>query len=98
MTEHNKVVNAVLDYLNYLPKVYAFPTHDSRNHPTAKGVSDIVCCDHGNFWAIEVKVGKDRMGLYQHEFKMEIVEAGGGHVVISSLEEAMAIFRERRRT
>jgi len=45
-----------------------------------------------------VKVGKDRMGLYQHEFKMEIEEAGGGHCIIGSLEDAMAIFRERRRT
>lgn len=96
MSEHSGLQRSILDYLNWMPGTYAFPTHDARHRPVDPGVADIICCRNGKTYAIEIKVGKDKMRKEQDDFGRRIVEAGGVHAVVEDLADAIAVFQQRR--
>jgi hypothetical protein len=60
-------------------------------------VTDISCCHRRDHYAIEVKAGKDKMRTEQDDFGRKIIEAGGVHVVVSNLDEMMAVIPRNKR-
>lgn len=89
MTEHSQLVSLCLGYLNFLPRTFAWPTHDAKHKPCEPGVTDISCCHRGKHYAVEIKVGRDKMREDQDEFGLRIVQALGVHVVVDSLDQLM---------
>lgn len=45
------------------------------------GVSDLLACIDGQFWGIEVKVGRDRQREEQARFQAAVERAGGRYVM-----------------
>ena len=58
------------------------------------GVPDIICCYHGWFVALEVKApGKEKNTTKLQDFQLAAIrDCGGLAIVVSSLEEAQALF------
>lgn len=94
MNAANNLTNKILDFL-YRQGAYAFRAssvgiYDQRRgvYRTAakKGVADILACHHGQFIAIEVKIGKDRLSPEQEGFLMNISAVGGNTFVATTFE------------
>ncbi len=54
---------------------------------TERGLPDIWACYKGRFVTIEVKIGKDRMSIYQQHRQQEIENAGGVYFVARSTDD-----------
>lgn len=52
------------------------------------GVSDLLACIDGRFWAVEGKVGRDRQRPEQQRFQAA-VERAGGRYVMGDLKEVL---------
>jgi hypothetical protein len=89
VSEHSDLQRTILDYLNWLPMTYAFPTHGPKHKPICPGVADIICCHRGNFIAIEVKAGADKVRSEQKEFCAGIDRGGGLWFIASSLTDVV---------
>ena len=56
--------------------------------PRQKGISDLICCTKsGNFLAVEVKCGKNKLTLPQTTFLHQINRTGAYGLVVWSLDE-----------
>lgn len=53
------------------------------------GTSDIIACYRSKFVAIECKIGRNKMTVYQEDFMQQICRAGGLHVLAYSLDDVI---------
>ena len=88
-----KVTEAALTKLimDYLWSIGGFPqqTHHKYGHwdPPVKGMSDIICCLHGKFVAIEAKGPRGKERPAQKLYRQRVKDAGGIAIVAYSLED-----------
>jgi hypothetical protein len=79
------IVKRCLEYLNSLPKTWAFRI---ENRPgMSRGVSDILVCHRGKFSAIEVKIPGNCPTALQNRFLEKVRDAKGMGIWIQSVEE-----------
>jgi len=79
----------IIRALNSIPDTFAFKIHGGPNQ--YGGISDIVCCHEGCFFAMEVKLpGKERnISQLQARFLHHINEAGGVGILVTSVKQAV---------
>lgn len=53
------------------------------------GTSDIIACYRSRFVAIECKIGRNKMTVYQEDFMHRISHAGGYHVLAYSQDDVI---------
>jgi len=82
------LTRAIIKALNEIPDTYAFKIHGG---PNQAGVSDVICCHEGCFYALEVKLpGKERnISALQARFLYHINEAGGVGILVTSVEQVL---------
>ena len=51
------------------------------------GLPDLIACIQGRFIGIEVKIGADKMSIYQESQKQRMLKAGGLFFIAKTLEE-----------
>jgi len=84
---HRDLERLVLDKYNAIPGCFAFPTHGPKNRPVYPGVFDVIVCYDGHFWAIEIKVGRDKMRPDQIKFASRVQRANGVMKVVESIDD-----------
>jgi hypothetical protein len=70
-------------------KIYHINIHNSGW--AARGAPDLIVCIHGKFVAFELKVGANRLENAQIINAKRIIENGGLHFVVRSLDEFTSI-------
>lgn len=102
------IETAILTYLNYLPKCFAWKNNSvgvydasrgvhrkAKGRFTINGVSDILGIYHGRFLAIEVKRATGgRVTKEQHDYIERIKKLGGIAGVCTSVDEARELLKE----
>ena len=83
---HDYVGECLLFRLN----VIATKTMKGFVRSAPPGASDIIGCVRGIPAAIEVKIGKDKMSLFQVGFSAAWRRAGGVYIIARDLETCMA--------
>ena len=83
----SKLQTKVLKYLKTLPKCWAVKVLSANE----RGCPDILCCIDGRFWAIEIKEVNDRISKIQQKQLDRIATAGGGWLVVRSLDDVAAV-------
>lgn len=70
---------------------YAFKVHGGPYQ--VAGISDIICCHEGHFYAFEVKLpGKERkLTQLQQRFLDKITDAGGTAAMVTSVAQALEV-------
>ncbi len=81
----------ILQYLNSLPDTFAVKIQQGPY--SYIGISDILCCRHGIFIAIEVKKKPNRPTPLQLEFLRKVSDAGGIGIVAYSVEDVKKIIK-----
>lgn len=90
-TNEGKLVAKARRYLNDLEDSYFWKARgDPRQQ---KGVSDLIGCYHGRFYALEFKIRKNKPTLYQIEFMRKIKRAGGRAYVVRSMADVKRVFK-----
>ena len=56
-------------------------------YSSRRGISDFICCIYGVFFAVEVKVGKNKPTAIQQNFLCEVIEAGGMGLCLTDKDE-----------
>lgn len=59
-----------------------------------KGSSDIKAYPNGKIWAIEIKIGSDKMSENQHLYKAQIEKSGGIYTIVKTFEEFLQQYDE----
>ena len=92
-----KLQRKIQKYINSLPRTVCWKMHGGPHMP--KGLSDIIGCHKGRFFAFEVKVpGRENTLTEIQQAKLEAVEAAGGiAAVVTSVDEAKEVFRSVRK-
>ena len=72
----------ILRYLERQPNTWVIKVEAANQ----RGCPDILCCCKGQFWAIEVKEGKQYASSIQHAQLERIEAAGGRSIVVRSME------------
>ena len=88
---HSKLVSDTLKFLNSLPYCKAFAVNPGPYGP--RSVSDIIFCYHGEFGAIEVKIGYDTPSKLQNIFMRDIRAAKGKAIIARSLIEPKELIK-----
>ncbi len=80
-----KLVDRGRKYLNSLEDSFCFKTHGSPMQ--MQGVSDLILCYHGKYYALEFKDPQNKEGPTptQEEFMRKVKRAGGEAYVVRSL-------------
>ena len=86
-----KLQSKILKYLNAQPCVWAIKVEVANQ----RGCPDILCCVHGQFIAIEVKAGRDRVSAIQTEQLRRIYLAGGTTFVATNYKEFVAEWKQK---
>lgn len=87
----NKLVAKARLYLNSLEDSFFWKARgDPRQH---KGISDLIGCYHGRFYALEFKVGNNQPTPYQKIFMLKVKRAGGKAYVVRSLADVKRVFK-----
>ncbi|MCR4307819.1 MAG: hypothetical protein NUV80_04600 [Candidatus Berkelbacteria bacterium] len=95
MSAANELTNQVIDHIyragGYAWRATSVGVFDTkRMHFRAsakKGVSDILACFKGRLFAIEIKIGTDRLSEEQRGFMKNIEHAGGVAIVAFDFEQ-----------
>ena len=94
----NQVINAIYQAGGYAwraSSVGVFDTKQMHFRASAKkGVSDVLGCFKGRLFAIEIKIGSDKLSDEQKGFMRNIEHAGGVAMAISTLEDFEARWAE----
>ena len=100
MTPHAKLRKEICDWLAAQGAWYCTPHMSGYGR---KGIPDILCCLNGNFYAFEVKCGKDRPNPWQRR-EIEAIRVAHGNVFVAYSLDALcrwlgrpaphALFRE----
>ena len=72
------LTTTTVKYLNSLDGVFAIRIVPSPL-TSMRGMSDILCCYHGKFIAIELKVGKNKPTRLQEKFLSDVKNKGLGY-------------------
>ena len=80
MTPEGKVRKKVIELLKELNIFYFMPVNNGMG---VMGVSDIICCSHGFFIAIECKAGKGKTTALQDRFLASVEDHGGFGFVVN---------------
>lgn len=69
-----------------------------RSNSVKKGVSDIIGFHklNGQFIAVEIKVGKDKLSPEQSEFLRQVEKAGGVAIVVKSINDLENFFKTQK--
>ena len=78
-----KLQKKILDYLKAQPDTFAIKVEVANE----RGCPDILCCHKGQFIAIEIKDGKDKLSSIQEEQLKRIEAASGKTIVIRNIED-----------
>jgi hypothetical protein len=83
-----ELTRQIISALNRVPNTYAFKIHGG---PNQAGVSDVICCHLGAFYALEVKLpGKERnISKLQARFLYHINEADGVGILVTSVKQVL---------
>ena len=97
------IERGILEYLNMLPycRAYKTPNQGSkgvRKKAAFKGKSDIACCFHGLYIAIEVKTKDGVQSQDQKDFEKDIRDAMGIYWLVRSVEDVVVKIRHLRGT
>lgn len=87
----------VLDLLAHLPNTYFFRTstglikteRGNWFRTGKKGLPDICGVIDGKFYGLEIKVGKNKLSIFQQQAKEEIEKAGGEYWEVRSLNDVI---------
>ena len=82
----------ILRWLNSQRGVYAFKV--AQGMYSQQGISDILACVNGKFYAFEVKTKTGRATALQKAFLSDIINAGGKGFIVRSLEKVKTILKE----
>ena len=92
----NQVINHIYSVGGYAwraASVGVFDTKKMHFRATAKkGVSDVLACYKGRLFAIEIKIGSDRLSDEQIGFMSNIEHAGGVAMAITDFDDFMVKF------
>ena len=78
----------IVKYLRGIEGIWFYKAADNFT----AGIPDIIICDHGNFVALELKVGKNKLSKIQQFVGAQIILARGSFIEIRSLDEVKKIF------
>jgi hypothetical protein len=69
-----------------------------RSNSVKKGVSDIIGFHklNGQFIAVDIKVGKDKLSPEQSEFLRQVEKAGGVAIVVKSIDDIENFFKTKK--
>ena len=87
---HSKLLTDSLAILNSLPQCKAFSITPGT-YGAMMGISDILGCKKGRFFAIEIKTGSDTMTAKQKRFHRDIRNAIGFTATCYSIEEVQKV-------
>jgi len=59
--------------------------------PRQKGISDLIACKNGRFYAFEIKASKGKLSEAQALFLSEVVAKGGVAAVVRGLDDVIDI-------
>jgi hypothetical protein len=80
-----------LHALNAIPGCRALKLHGSPFMEI--GTPDLFACYHGQFYAVELKVGKNQPTLIQHKRLQQWAAAGAAVGVCRSVEEVLSLVK-----
>jgi hypothetical protein len=63
-----------------------------KSNHVKKGRADVVCFFNGQYWNMEVKVGRDRMSEAQKQEKERAESKGERYVIIKTVDDFLDIF------
>lgn len=86
------IVNAILRYLRTVPRCFAWKEHGGMYG--VAGISDVIACVDGRFYAFEVKTAVGRTTKLQDATIRKILDAGGTAVVVRSVDEVRAVISD----
>ena len=101
MTETNSLTNAVINFLIAQGHFASRIQSQGQYHPTRgrwikskvrRGIGDIIACIDGQFWMIEIKVGKDRQSEYQKLVEADVRKAGGKYIIVKAFGEFLGLY------
>ena len=93
--KESDIQKAVSDYLQYkgflVIKINNVGVFNQRTGgyipPRQRGISDLIACKGGRFYALEVKTQKGKLTKDQAEFLAEVVSKGGKADVVRSIDD-----------
>ena len=83
----------ILTYLRSRNDCVAFKV--AQGPYSQKGISDIICCCRGKFYAFEVKTVTGRATPLQKQFISRVNIAGGVASIVRSVDDVKAILEEK---
>ena len=100
--KEKEIKKAIVTWLNLQPNTFAFVVSTVgipdfkrkggfRTNPNS-GISDIIGCKNGKFFAFEVKRPGGELSDKQRTFLMRVFDSAGCNVVVTSLDEAMKAY------
>ena len=99
----NGITANIVRIVNYQPGCVAYRINNvgvwdaakgiHRKGNTEKGIPDIIACIRGQYVAIEVKAGRDKMSIHQEMRRQEIERAGGKFLVANSTDTFIEWFK-----
>lgn len=101
MTETNAITNSIIQFLQLKGHFVSRIQSQGQYHPTRgrwikskvrKGIGDIIACIDGQFWMIEIKVGKDKQSEYQKSVEADVKKAGGKYIIVKQFGEFLGLY------
>ena len=83
--KENVIVRNIMEYLKRVPHCFCWKEHGGM-YGTA-GITDIICCISGDFFAFEVKAESGKTTKLQDATIRKIQDAGGIAVVVRSVDD-----------
>jgi len=94
-----KAISDWLEYSGYLViKINNVGIFNQRTGsyipPRQKGISDLIACKDGKFYAFEVKTPKGKLTEYQEAFLEAVKRCGGVAGVVTSIEDIEKLLKK----
>jgi len=96
------IQKAISDYLEYsgflvvkINNVGIMKLNGQYIPPRQKGISDLICCKGGKFYAFEVKTSKGKISDHQQEFLDSVSRVGGIGIVVRSIDDVEKIIKQK---
>jgi hypothetical protein len=101
MTDTNNLTNSVINFLLSKGHFASRIQSQGQYSPTRgrwikskvrRGIGDIIACIDGQFWMIEIKVGKDRQSEYQKSVEKDVKKAGGKYLIVKEFGQFLGCY------
>ena len=90
------ITNAIMRYLKTVHGCFAWKEHGGMYGTS--GLPDIICCYHGRFVGLEVKVPGNKLTTLQERTITKINNAGGIAAMVTGVDEVKTIIERIRRS